>query len=392
MNDQQSKRAAIYARVSTLAQEDGYGLQTQEEGYRRYAPVHGYVVDESHIYHDIESGRALYERPQVLALRDAIHRRAIDAVIIYDLDRLMRDPDLLAMLFAEAKHAEVEIEFVTAQFDKSPEGTLLRNILAYVAQKEHEKIRERMMRGHQARVEPGKLLPGGTGKALYGYQWNADRTAYLPDEEEAAILRRVFEQAAAGASIRSIARKLTEASIPTPSGGPTWGWSSFHAMLKHPFYSGHPMAYRWHTRAHKTPDRRTGAWRTVYTNQERPPDQRIPLPPGAVPSLVPEELAAAVLDRLALNKTQSKRNNHPEDTLLRNGFATCGYCGKHLATTHARGTGYNCLQNGPGKSLFITAALLDAATWLAVREVILEPTIIAKEVEKRRTAPQRGPC
>lgn len=389
MSDQQPKRAAIYARVSTVAQEDGYSLQTQEEGCRRYAPVHGYVVDEAHVYHDVESGRLLYERPALLALLAAIHRHAIDVVIIHDLDRLMRDQDFLAMLHGEANYAGVEIEFVIApRFEKTPEGTLMRNITAYLSEKEHEKIRERTMRGRRARAAAGKLLPGH--KPLYGCQWNADRTAYLPLEEEAAIVRRIFARAAQGVSMRRIARDLTAEGIPTPSGGQTWRVSSVHALLTHPFYGGQAAAFRMQNYVHKIANRLTGAPQTVYSSRARDPVDQIPYPPSVVPPLVDASLAETVLARFALNKAQAPRNNHnPEDTLLRGGFARCGYCGNNLIVTHVRGTSYECKQNGLGSHLSIAAHMLDAAAWAAMQQVILDPTIIAREVEKRQEAPPK---
>lgn len=390
MYEQQApRRAAIYARVSTLQQEDNSSLQTQEEGCRCAAPERGYTIDEAHVYRDIESGRLLYERPAVLALRDAIHRHAIDAVLVYDLDRLVRDQDFLAMLFGEANYAGVEIEFVTSRWDKTPEGTLLRNIAGYVAQKEHEKIRERMLRGLRARVAAGKILPGA--KPLYGYAWTADRTAYVLDEQTAPIVHRIFERAAAGASLRSIARELTAAGIPTPSGGQTWGRSTIHAILTHPHYGGHPAAYHWETRPHKSLDQRTGQMRTVSTHQARPDAERIPLPLSTVPPLVDAALFEAVAARLEINKAQSTRNNHhPEETLLRCGFAICGICGANLTVTHSRGLGYRCLQKEPGNALYITAQQLDTAVWQAVRNVILDPTIIARELKKHQATPPKG--
>jgi DNA invertase Pin-like site-specific DNA recombinase len=324
----------------------------------------------------------------VLALREAIHRHAIDAVIVYDLDRLMRDQDFLAMLYGEANFAGVEIEFVTApQVDKTPEGTLLRNIMAYVAQKEHEKIRERIMRGHRARAEAGKIQPAG--RPLYGYQWTADRTAYVPDEEHAAIVRQIFERSAAGASIRSITQELSALGIPTPTGGQVWRSSTVHSILKHPYYGGNAAAFRWLTRPHKTVDPLTGEQRTVYTNKERPPADQIPFPEGVVPPLVSAELAEAVQARLALNKAQAKRNNHnPEDSLLRSGVALCGYCDNNLVVTHRCGpAAYQCLQNEPGNAVYISARILDEAAWAAVRQVVLDPSIIAAELEKCRMDP-----
>jgi site-specific DNA recombinase len=388
--EQTPRRTALYMRVSTDRQEDGSSLQTQEEGCRRVALERGYVVDEEQVYRETFSGIHLWERPQLTALREAIRQHLIDVVLVHSIDRLARNPVHLGVVLSEAEYRGVEIVFVTEPLDHTPEGELVRYMRGYAAQIEHEKIVERNVRGHRARAEAGKLLPGGTGKALYGYSWadEKSKSAYIPNEAEAAIVRRIFASAATGTSLRSIALELTAKGIPTPSGGQVWGRSTVYAILMHPFYSGHPVAYRWETRARKTRSRLTGELRTVSSNRERPLEEHITLPPEAVPALISAEIAEAVKSRLTLNKAQAQRNNHhPEDTLLRNGFAICGYCGNNLVATHARGAGYACLQNGPGKALYISARILDTHVWQIAQNILTNPKIIAEQLKTMKQDP-----
>ncbi|HEY7418877.1 MAG TPA: recombinase family protein, partial [Ktedonobacteraceae bacterium] len=257
MHEQQSpQRAAIYARVSTDRQEDGSSLQTQEEGCRSLASERGLVVDEKQVYRETFTGMQFWERPQLTTLREAIRQRLIDVVLVHSIDRLSRNVAHLWMVLEEADHRGVEIIFVTEPLDQTPEGQLVRFMRGYSAQIEHEKIVERNIRGHRARAAAGKLLPGGTGNALYGYDWADEKTrcAYIPNEAEAAVVSRIFESAAMGMSLRSIARDLTAREIPSPSGMQTWGRSTVYAILIHPFYPGQAIAYRWQTKAHKTQD------------------------------------------------------------------------------------------------------------------------------------------
>ncbi len=156
-----SKRAAIYVRVSTGQQEeDGTSLGSQELQCRRYATEHGYTVDEVHIYREVHTGTELWERPKLTALRDAVRHHEADTVIAYAIDRLSRDPVHLGVVLSEADQARVEVEFVTEPLDNTPEGQLIRFVRGYVAKVEHEKIRERSVRGKRARVESGRLLAG----------------------------------------------------------------------------------------------------------------------------------------------------------------------------------------------------------------------------------------
>ena len=80
------KRTAIYCRVSTTGQEDNYSLATQPKSCRHFAEQHGYRVDEKHCFTDVASGFSL-ERPGLDALRAALSRGEIRAVIVNSYDR-----------------------------------------------------------------------------------------------------------------------------------------------------------------------------------------------------------------------------------------------------------------------------------------------------------------
>src|SRR5947199_8202286 len=86
------KRAAIYVRVSSTAQEeDGTSLETQEAACRRYAADRGYSVDDVHLFREVHTGGELWERKQLAHLRDAVRRRHVGIVLAYANDRLTRD-------------------------------------------------------------------------------------------------------------------------------------------------------------------------------------------------------------------------------------------------------------------------------------------------------------
>src|SRR5438105_1684189 len=82
------KTACIYARVSTADQADkGYSLPTQIEACLALAHQEGYTVPEQHIFVDDYIGTSL-KRPQFTKLRDLVHQQLVQAVFVYDEDRL----------------------------------------------------------------------------------------------------------------------------------------------------------------------------------------------------------------------------------------------------------------------------------------------------------------
>jgi len=155
MQSERTPTAAIYIRVSTVAQEDDYSLGTQEQACRTRAAEDGAGIAEPHVEREVHTGIELWERPALTALREAIRRHDVDVLYVYAIDRLARDPVHLGVILSEADHAGVEVRFVSEPLDDSPEGQLIRFIRGYAAKVEHEKIKDRARRGQRARAASG---------------------------------------------------------------------------------------------------------------------------------------------------------------------------------------------------------------------------------------------
>ena len=371
-------QCAIYVRVSTAGQEeDGSSLCTQEAACRAYAVEHGYAV--AAVYREVHTGAELFERRELGALREAVRRREVGVVVAHALDRLTRNQAHLGVILSEAEYAGVTVELVTERLEDTPEGRLIQSVRGFVAEMERVKIAERTTRGRRARADAGKPIPGW--KAPYGYRWaDVDKSRLVECPEEAAVVRRLYREAEAGTAIRRIAHGLAADGIPSPMGRPYWPHSTIHDVLTLPTYVGAPRAFR--TRVDKV---RGGGMR--YT--ARPESEQVALPVGVAPALVSPAMQEAVLARLARNKAEApRRNSDPEATLLRSGFARCGYCDRFLRSGRLRqGWTYSCQghdRGGDCPRFGINASILDHAAWERVEAVLTRPEIIAAEVERQR--------
>ncbi|MDP9358529.1 MAG: recombinase family protein [Chloroflexota bacterium] len=371
-------RAAIYCRVSSAGQEDNSSLETQEAACRAYAAERGWVVVK--VCREVHTGAELFGRPQLTRLREVIRAGEADILLCHALDRLSRKQTHVAIVAEECESADGRLAFVTEDFEQGPVGTFIRGAKAFAAELEREKILERTMRGRRRRVEGGRPLPGL--KPLYGYRWSDETRSRLElDPVTAAVVQRIFRDVAAGATIRAIARALAADGVPTPTGRVgLWGVSTVHDMLSNPAYAGKPLAFR-------TKTVRVGGKRHLIN---LPPEECIPLPEGTVPALIEWQTFEAIACRLAANKAEASRNNRdPEGTLLRAGFARCGYCGANLVVKHPRRKPpfYSCStinrdRHGcPGFG--ISTHILDAAVWSRVEAVLRDPELIAAEAERR---------
>ena len=283
-----TKRCAIYVRVSSAGQEDNSSLATQEASCRAYAADRGWEVVQ--IYRDVFTGAAVFERPGLTELRGAMRALEFDVLLVHALDRLSRDQNHLGLVLTEAEHAGVDWDSVTEDMDDSPTGRILRAVISGMAELERLKIGERTQRGKRARVAAGKYNVGC--RPPYGYQWAdpATKERLVPDPVTAPILQRIVTGIARGTSARQMALALMIEGVPTPSGLARSGTSpTVRALLKNPVYVGDADAYRW--RVNKVKGKRV--------QRLRPEDERIRVAGVASPLVTPELLHAAQEERLS---------------------------------------------------------------------------------------------
>jgi site-specific DNA recombinase len=382
------RRAALYPRVSTGKQEEeGTSLATQEQRCREYAASKGYVVVEEHVYREVHTGTELWERPQLAKMREAVRNREVDVVVAFAIDRLSRDPVHMGVIVSEAEHAGVAVEFVTEPLDNSPEGQLIRFVRGYAAKVEHEKIKERTIRGRRARAQSGKVHSHGVEK--FGYRRNKEQGVRVVFEPEAAIVRDVFRwytDPTEALPLRAIIRRLNERGTPSPGTGKLtyddpdrvtrWGKGVLQRMLSDPAYKGEAVEWRF-----KRPGK---------TVEIRPESEWLRLPEGTVPAIVPPDVWEAAQARRATNKGQDGRNA-ARPYLLR-GRIVCE-CGRPMRASPERGTRtYRCSSRETpagacGRSR-VPAEACEAWVWQQLCAVLSDPTIVAAELKR---AQEQGP-
>jgi site-specific DNA recombinase len=232
-----SKRAVIYARVSTDDQADkGYGLPTQIELCLNYAEANDLLVIAQ--FKDDFTGASL-DRPALNEMRAMLDGREAEAIIVHTADRLSRKLAHALLLREEWQRMRIEIHYVSrGRLEDTAESRLTDNIEGVIAEYEREKIRERTRRGRYAKAKAGKWV--GAGPAPYGYRRLGEGiNARLEiDEENAAVVRRVFSLYLGRVPTQDIARRLTEEGVRPPRGGAGWYPSTIKRILDNEVYTG----------------------------------------------------------------------------------------------------------------------------------------------------------
>jgi hypothetical protein len=167
---------------------------------------------------------------------------------------------------------------------------------------------------------------------------------------------------------------LTEEGVPTANGGRLWQRSTIQSIHSFPSYAGDAAAWR----STYTKNHQTGGW--IIRRNDAP----VELPPGAIEPLISRGQFDAVQTRLTRNKAEAVRNNHsPEDTLLRAGFARCGYCGGALTVARTVGrVAYRCSPHRlePCPQFSIDPMVIDAEVWSRLEGFLTQPELVAERL------------
>ena len=198
---------ATYRRVSTDKQADeGYSLDVQLEKLQAYAKTFSHVRDTRDYMDDGYSGSSL-DRPGMRRLIEDIQAGQVTHVIVVKLDRLSRSQkDTLYLIEDVMIPANVTFISIMESFNTDTAfGRAMVGILSVFAQLERENIFERTRGGMQKRVEKG-YWPGG-GRTPYGYDYDPAQGILVPNED-AGIVRHIYDRYLSGASMQSIADSL----------------------------------------------------------------------------------------------------------------------------------------------------------------------------------------
>ena len=229
------QRCAIYTRKSSeegLAQ-DFNSLDAQHEACAAYiksqASEGWKLVRERYDDGGISGGTL--ERPGLKRLLADIGAGHIDIVVVYKVDRLTRSLLDFAKLVEEFDKVGTSFVSITQSFNTTNSmGRLTLNMLLSFAQFEREVTAERI-RDKIAQSKARGMWMGGTPPI--GYRPDGRSLAIV--EQDAAIVRHIFNRYAELGNVRLLALELVKSGIGSPSRSSTTG----RAFGGRPFSRGH---------------------------------------------------------------------------------------------------------------------------------------------------------
>jgi DNA invertase Pin-like site-specific DNA recombinase len=137
-------RCAIYARVSTVGNQQSPEMQVRE--LREYVERRGWTLAGEYI--DAGVSGAKDSRPELNRLMADAHRRKFDVVAVWKFDRFARSVSHLLRALDTFKALGIEFVSLSESLDTStPAGRMVFTVLGAVAELERSLIAERVRAG-----------------------------------------------------------------------------------------------------------------------------------------------------------------------------------------------------------------------------------------------------
>ncbi len=300
-------RCAIYTRKSTDENLDTEfnTLDAQRESAEAYIASQredGWVVLPDHYDDGGYSGGNL-ERPALQRLLTDVDAGNVDCVVVYKVDRLSRSLLDFTRVIEVFEQKGVSFVSITQQFSTTNSmGRLVLNVLLSFAQFEREIISERIRDKLAATRRKGKYIGG---VPVYGYDVDRERKRLVVNQEEARLVRHVFQRFVEIGSTSRVAEELNAQGYHTKAwtskkgivrSGRPWNRAHLYRMLHNPLYLGE-----------------------VAHNGDRYP--------GEQEAIVSREVWESAHGILAENHNVRSARTRTKTTAMLRGILRCGHCG-----------------------------------------------------------------
>ncbi len=243
--EHQKRRVAAYARVSTDSDEQMSSYEAQVDFYTRHIKSN-LEWEFVNVYTDEGiSGTNTKKREGFNRMvADALDGK-IDLILTKSISRFARNTVDTLTTVRRLKEKNVEVYFEKENiYTLDAKGEVMITIMSSLAQEESRSISENVTWGKRRSMEEGKFSLAY--KCFLGYEKGEDGLPQIV-EEEARIVRKIYQMFLDGKTVRTIADYLTGQGIPTPRGKEKWPVSTIISILTNEKYKGDALLQKTYT-------------------------------------------------------------------------------------------------------------------------------------------------
>lgn len=237
------KRVCAYARVSTDSEEQLTSYSSQIKHYSEYIKSNpewkfvGVYADEG------ISGTQIKKRTQFKRMIDDALNGKIDMIIAKSISRFARNTLDTLKIVRELREHNVDVYFEKENIHTLElDSEMFLTLYSAFAQAESESTSMNVKMGLNAKMKRGE--PVGN-QNCYGYIWNEETKELEINEEQASIVRFIFDLYIKGVGGRTIAHRLNDKGIPTYF-NKKWSQGSISRIIKNEKYVGDLLGQKYY--------------------------------------------------------------------------------------------------------------------------------------------------
>ncbi len=388
------KLIAVYARVSTSAQEVQETIEAQLLEVHKFASERGYTIVKEYL--DNGWSGDILARPALDELRLDARKNIWEAVLIYDPDRLGRRYFYQELIMDELLQLGIQTLFVTVPPVKDLNDRMMGGMRGLFAEYERAKISERFRIGKVNRINLGNVL---VSEAPYGYTYIPNKGKkgsseyvvghFRKNTKEVKIIKMIFDWVAnEGYTLRAVVRKLDELGIkPRKSKRGVWNTSTLSTLLRNQTFIGKA---HWGSSYAVVPEKpfKDQKYKKIKktSRKMKPESEWLSI---KVPRIIDDVTFHKAGQKLRDNFATMGRNKKNDYLLAGKIWCTCGrrrtgegpQHGKHLYyrctdRVYSFPVPRTCMEGG------INAKIADEAVWQKLKEIMTTPALMNAQVEK----------
>lgn len=230
--EQAQLRAVYYARVSTEEEKQVNALAKQCEEAEDCISSNEWLLTDRYI-DEGKSGTTSKKRDEYNRLYEDLELDKFDIIVIKSQDRLMRNvKDWYIFIDRMVKNGKKLYFYIDKKYYES-DDSLITGIKAILAEEYSRELSKKINNSNRRRQQTGASII--TNGKLWGYdQKDGELTV---NEEEAKVVRRIFELYISGLGCRGIRKKLTEEGYLTRN-ATEFAETTIKRMIKNEKYKG----------------------------------------------------------------------------------------------------------------------------------------------------------
>lgn len=240
---QPKKRVGIYCRVSTTHESQDESLDIQIKMLKQFIENNP-KWNLYEVYTDRDSGGNVARHGFQKMISDCYENR-IDIVLVKTISRFARNTVDLLETVRRLKGLGVEIIFHQENLRTSDaDNDILISALSAIAQAESESTGEAIKWGLKRGFLSGKSKL--YSRKCFGYKHDENGELII-DEEQAKVVRLIYDLYMNGSSIVLIIRELKNRNIKSPRGKDNWSKRAIQTVLSNGKYIGHVLLGKTYT-------------------------------------------------------------------------------------------------------------------------------------------------